>query len=131
MRFKYWVVLAQFSLAINIAILVSVVLNLDWVKNHAAGGQYTSFPIWIRIIYLFMTLVMVFLILMLQKHKQSPVSPKGPLISKIISWVFVVSTFLQLISKSSAERWNAIPAAIIALTFYMLSKRESGGRINS
>ena len=48
--------LAQLALVYNLMILFSVVLNLSWVETRAAGGQYTDFPISIRILYFFMSI---------------------------------------------------------------------------
>ena len=50
------------------------------------------------------------------------VSPQDLKFARYLGWLFVVSTILQLISRSSAEQWNAIPASIIALTFLLLAR---------
>jgi hypothetical protein len=51
-------------------------------------------------------------------------SGKGPFIARLIGYNFIVSTFFQLISRSPDERWNAIPAIILAITFILIAKRE-------
>jgi len=48
-------------------ILISVVMNLSWVETRAAGGQYTDFPISIRILYLFMAIGTAILVFYLRK----------------------------------------------------------------
>ena len=47
---KYLIPLSLISLIYNIVILLSVTLNLDWVRTRAAGGQYTTFPIGVRFV---------------------------------------------------------------------------------
>ena len=116
---------AQASLFVNLIILLSVTLNLSWVMTHAAGGRYNSFPVSIRITYALMSVAMIFLMLMLWNHRQSPLVSAGPRLARLVSLVFVLSTLVQLASKTPDERWNAIPAAIIAYAFYYLSKHRS------
>ena len=116
--------LSLLSLLYNIAILLSVTLNLDWVRTRAAGGQFKEFPIGVRFVYLLMALFMFFLIGMLWNHRDKPMDAKGPMVTRIIGYTFFLSMFFQLISRSANERWNAIPAAILAVTFIFISRRE-------
>lgn len=122
--FKVLIPLSLISLAYNVAILLSVTLNLDWVRTRAAGGQYTTFPIGIRFTYLLMAGFMVFLIGMLWNHRNGPMDESRPKVTRIIGYTFITSTFFQLISRSSDERWNGIPAAILAVTFILISRRD-------
>jgi hypothetical protein len=122
--FRYLIPLSLISLAYNVVILFSVTLNLDWVHTRAAGGQYTTFPTGIRILDFLMAIFMIFLIGMLWNHRSAPMDAKGPKVARIIGYTFFVSTIFQLISRSADERWNAIPALIIAVTFILLSRRE-------
>lgn len=110
---------------------MSVVFNLDWVRTRAAGGQYESFPIGIRIAYVFITLLMLFLMAMLWSHRVDPLQKRGPLVAKIIGYQFLVSTFFQLISRSPDERWNAIPALILTYVFLQLAKRDKNEKVPS
>jgi uncharacterized membrane protein len=50
---------------------------------------------------------------------------KGPVVTRIIGYTFFISMFFQIASRSMDERWNAIPAGILAVTFIALSRRES------
>ena len=59
---KVLIPLSILSLVYNVAILFSVTLNLHWVRTRAAGGQYKDFPIGIRIVYLIIAVIMIFLI---------------------------------------------------------------------
>ena len=116
--------LSLLSLFYNIAILVSVTLNLDWVRTRAAGGQFKDFPIGIRTLDLIIALFMLFLMALLWNHKDKPMDSKGPMITRLIGYTFFISAFFQTISRSTNERWNAIPALILAITFLAISKRE-------
>jgi hypothetical protein len=121
---KVLIPLSLISLLYNIVILVSVTLNLDWVRTRAAGGQFTTFPIGVRFVDLLMAIFMVFLMGMLWNHRVNPMDAKGPMITRIIGYTFFISMFFQIISRSADERWNAIPALIIGITFILLSRRE-------
>ena len=121
---KALIPLSLISLLYNIVILLSVTLNLDWVRTRAAGGQYTTFPIGIRFVDFLMAVFMVFLIVMLWKHREMPMDEKGPTVTRVIGYTFFISMFFQIASRSMDERWNAIPAGILAVTFIFISRRE-------
>ena len=121
---KYLIPLSLISLVYNVSILLSVTLNLDWVRTRAAGGQYTTFPIGIRFVDFLMAVFMVFLIVMLWKHRELPMDEKGPTVTRVIGYTFFISMFFQIASRSMDERWNAIPAGILAVTFILISRRE-------
>jgi len=112
---------AEAALAINVAILVSVSLDLDWVRTRAAGGQFDEFPVAIRVIYLAMAigtlLLMRFLVTL-----YGDATVRQQKVAKWFGVLFLLSTFTQLISRSPDERWNAIPAVIIASTFFLASR---------
>ena len=122
---KYLIPLSILSLIYNAVILFSVTLNLDWVRTRAAGGQYETFPIGIRFVDFLMGIFMLFLIAMLWNHREKPMDEKGPMVTRIIGYTFFISMFFQIASRSMDERWNAIPAGILAVTFIALSRRES------
>ncbi len=115
--------LAQLALVYNLMILFSVVLNLSWVETRAAGGQYTDFPISIRILYFFMSIGTAILIFYLRKLTSKRVTSQDIKFARYLGWLFIVSTILQLISRSPNEQLNAIPAAVIATTFLLISRR--------
>ena len=121
---KILVPLSLLSLLYNVVILISVTLNLDWARTRASGGQFKEFPIGVRFVYLLMAIFMSFLIGMLLNHRDKPMDAKGPMITRIIGYKFFLSMFFQLISRSANERWNAIPAAILAVTSIFISRRE-------
>ena len=121
---KFLIPLSLLSLLYNSVILISVVFNMDWVRTRAAGGQYETFPISLRFIYFLMTIFMIFIAFLLWNHRDAHMDPNGPRTARIIGYTFFISTFFQLASRSSDERWNAIPALILAITFILLSRRE-------
>ena len=121
---KYLIPLSLISLIYNIVILLSVTLNLDWVRTRAAGGQYKDFPIGVRFVDLLMAIFMVFLIGMLWNHREKPMDEKGPTVTRVIGYTFFISMFFQIASRSMDERWNGIPAGILAVTFILISRRE-------
>ena len=121
---KVFIPLAQLSLIFNVALLLSVVADLNWSHSRAAGGQYTHFPIGIRVIYLGMTFGMVFLIGLLWNHRKNPLNSGGVRLTRVLGFVFVLSSMMQLISRSANERLNVIPAGILAFTFFALSRRD-------
>ena len=121
-NFKVLVWAAELSLFYNIVILISVALNLDWVRTRAAGGQFETFPGTVRWLYFMMTLTMLYLMPLLWTNREKILPAKDAKLARLISYAFFVSTLFQIISKSIDERWNAIPAFIIALTFIAISK---------
>jgi hypothetical protein len=124
-NFKTLVWAAEFSLFYNVIILISVTLNLDWVRTRAAGGQFETFPSTVRWLYFLMALTMLYLMPLLWTNRDKNLPPKEAKLARLISYAFFVSTFFQLISKSMDERWNAIPALIIAFAFLRLSKNTA------
>lgn len=115
---------AQICLLFNAALLTSVFLNLDWAKTRAAGGQFENFPIAVRVIYLFMAIAMLCLIFFIKNFDCQPISIKRRRLAQILGYLFSLSTLVQMIYRSSDERWNAIPAFILAVTFFALHKRD-------
>lgn len=121
--YKFLVWAAELSLIYNIVILASVALNLDWVRTRAAGGQFDTFPITVRLLYVVMALMMVYLMPLLWVNQNGGLSEKDAKFARLIGYVFVISTFFQLISRSADERWNAIPAVIIAVAFISIARK--------
>ena len=121
-NFKVLVWAAELSLFYNIVILISVALNLDWVRTRAAGGQFETFPGTVRWLYFMMTLTMLYLMPLLWTNREKILPAKDAKLARLISYAFFVSTLFQIISKSIDERWNVIPAFIIALAFIAISK---------
>lgn len=108
--------LARLALIYNTVILVGVALNQEWVRTRAAGGGFEQFPGPLRVTYALQAGLMLFLIWFIARASR--------LWALILAAVFAVSTLMQLISRSPDERWNAIPAIIIAIAFFMRARSE-------
>ena len=124
-RLQYLIFASIASLLYNFTVLLGVTLNLEWVRTRAAGGQYESFPVAIRVIYFVMSSFMGTLIFWLWDHRNQILDGPSMRLAKIFSLTFAISTVFQLASRSADERWNAIPATILAITFWLLSRNNS------
>lgn len=124
-RVRSLILAAELSLTYNIILLFSVSLNYDWVRNRAAGGGFDSFPMSIRIIYFFMAAFMGALMFWLWDKRSGINTIRGYRFATALAVLFSISTVMQLISRSSDERWNAIPAAILAITFWALRNKKN------
>ena len=120
---RFLIPAAILALIFNIFILSSVTLNLDWVRTRAAGGQFDTFPTALRILYFVMALLTLFLARWLWNQRNGVSTERNQKIARLLAILFTVSTCLQLISRSSDERWNAITAIILAITFWRLGKK--------
>lgn len=123
-RLKALIFAAGLSLTYNIILLFSVSMNYDWVRTRAAGGGFDSFPISIRIAYFFMAAFMGALMFWLWDKRNGINTIRGYRFATVLAVLFSISTVMQLISQSSDERWNAIPAAILAITFWVLRNKK-------
>lgn len=123
-QLKIWITASIFSLFGNSVILLGVALDLDWVRTRAAGGQFETFPIVLRIIYFLMFIFMISLIIWLWDNRKGSLTQRGTRFAKFLWVLFSISTVTQLISRSADERWNAIPAVILAITFFKLAKQK-------
>jgi hypothetical protein len=101
------------SLGWNVLLVIGVIANQGFASTRAAGGQFDSFPTGIRIAYLLNLAIVIYQALVIFKRVKSS--------RMFVKSLFILSTISVLVnafSKSAAERWNAIPAAIIAYAFY-------------
>jgi hypothetical protein len=115
------------SFAWNIFLLVGVILNIGFAQTRAAGGQFTDFPISIRAVYVLQLALVLYQcwIFKLIFHTE-------PIRLKWLPRFFVIVGFLGILvnaaSRSSNERWNVIPAAVITWAFWYFGvKKEKSG----
>jgi hypothetical protein len=105
------------SFAWNIFLLVGVVLNVDFVRTRAAGGQFTDFPAVIRVVYLFQLALVLY-----QAWIFKQIFYCKPIRMIWLPKAFVILGFIGILlnatSRSSNERWNVIPAVIITWAFW-------------
>jgi hypothetical protein len=112
------------SFAWNIFLLVGVILNNGFVHTRAAGGQFTDFPASIRVVYVLQLVLVVYQVWIFKQ-----IFHTEPIRLKWLPRFFVIVGILGILanaaSKSSNERWNVIPAAIITWSFWYYGiKRE-------
>ena len=107
------------SLLWNIYLVIGVISNQSYAFRRAAGGQFTSFPTGIRVAYVITLVILLYQTLLLLGNQSTP--------HWVLTAMFVVgllSVLVNAISRSPLERWNAIPAAIIAYAVYR--RRKTG-----
>lgn len=111
----------------NAFLLIGVVLNFGFVHSRAAGGQFTEFPTEIRVVY-FLQLALVIYQAWIFKQIYHSDQVKPNWIPKLFFILGILGILLNAASRSSNERWNVIPAAIITWSFwyYGVKKEKSG-----
>jgi hypothetical protein len=110
------------SFAWNLALVIGVVLNAGYALPRAAGGQFESFPISIRMLYASQTFVLLYQIYVYLQIMQNK-SVKPVWVPKAFAYLGLVSVFMNAISRSTQEQINVIPSSIIAVAFFVASKR--------
>lgn len=107
----------------NLYLVIGVMLGADYALERAAGGQFDSFPTYIRFLYLLNTAIILWqLIIYLQIVKKSIIKPAWTL--KVFLIMGTLGILANAASRSSLERWNVIPAAIITFAFYLEDRRR-------
>ena len=115
------------SFAWNAFLLIGVVLNLGFVHSRAAGGQFSQFPIEIRVVYFLQLALVIYQVWIFKEiFNSNPVRPNW--IPKLFFILGILGILLNAASRSANERWNVIPAAIITWSFwyYGVKKEKSG-----
>ena len=115
------------SFAWNAFLLIGVVLNLGFVHTRAAGGQFTDFPTGIRVAYVLQLALVAYQVWIFKLIFHSdPVKPDW--IPKLFFTLGILGILANAASRSSNERWNVIPAAIITCAFWYFGvKKEKTG----
>jgi hypothetical protein len=116
--------LITLALAWNLTLVLGVIFNQEYALTRAAGGQFETFPTGIRITYIFNALLLVWeyrTLLKIWAHRS--VNPCW--LPRLFLVVGLLSTFVNAISRSPNERWNAIPALIITYGFWSARKTTS------
>jgi len=115
-----------FSFVWNILLMVGVILNLGFSHTRAAGGQFIEFPTEIRVVYFLQLALVIYQVWIFKLIFHSdPVKPNW--IPKLFFTLGILGILLNAASRSSNERWNVIPAAIITWSFwyYGVKKEKS------
>jgi hypothetical protein len=119
---KIFAALVYLCLLWNLALVAGVVLNASYAFERAAGGQFNTFPIGVRLLYIFISAFVLYQIVVFDRF-QSGKSITSVWILKVFCGLGLLSTVLNLISRSTFERWNAVPAVIITIAFYKQIKQ--------
>jgi len=115
------------SFAWNISLLVGVILNLGFSHSRAAGGQFTDFPAAIRALYVLQLALVAYQVWVFRVIYYSR-SIKVKWLPMFFVIIGIFGILLNAASRSSDERWNVIPAAIITWAFWYYGvKREKSG----
>ena len=117
-----WFVLIVVASAWNLVLVGSAALDLPWVMSRVASGQYESLPTALRIVYLVFAVVMVAQVYVARALLERGGAWSGPsaTASILLVIVYAISTVLNAISPTNDERWNAIPALALMVSFFML-----------
>ena len=116
------IVLASF--AWNLALLIGVVLNLNIAHSRAAGGRYTDFPVGIRFVYFLQFILVAYQVLIFKLIFHTEMV-KPIWLPKLFFVIGVLGILVNAASRSSNERLNVIPAAIITWSFWYYGMKKS------
>ena len=111
------------SFAWSLYLVIGVVLDADYALTRAAGGQFDSFPMYLRFLYLINLAVIVWQVAVFLRLVQNKVvKPNWTL--KVFVIVGALGTLANGISRSANERWNVIPLLITTLTFWNYQRKR-------
>lgn len=105
------------SLLWNIYLVLGVINNQSYALTRAAGGQFETFPNGIRAAYVITLMILLYQSLILLGNYQAP---RWILTAMLV--MGILSIVVNAISRSANERWNSIPAAVIAYAVYRRRK---------
>ena len=110
------------SFAWSLYLVVGVVLGADYALTRAAGGQFDSFPTYLRFLYLINTAVIVWQVIVYMRLLQNKaIKPVWTL--KVFVILGVLGTLANAASRSADERWNVIPMLITTIVFLNYRKK--------
>jgi len=112
------------ALVINFYLVFSGVLNIKSMLPRIAGGGFESLPVGLRLIYLGFSVFMIWQLLYANRliTLETPWSSRTDRTVGFLIILSVFSALINAISRSPVERWNAIPALMVALGFYLLRR---------
>ncbi len=126
MKTPTWLkIIVALATAWNLFVVISVVFDSSFVLTRAAGGQFTNFPIGIRVTYLGTTMILILqAVTLVQMWQGYLIRPTW--LPKAFFLMGLVSTFVNMISRSQNERWNGFTAAIVAYAFWVAGVGSKG-----
>jgi hypothetical protein len=122
MKKKLVLIASLLSLAWNSYLTVGVALNATYLAPRVAGGQLHSFSGALRFTYGVQAGVVIFQFIFLsQLFQRSGVwSNSSYLLARIFLILSGLNAVVNLVSRNPLERWNAIPAFVIAYGYVVL-----------
>ena len=117
-------ILATSAVAWNLILVLGVIFNQEYALTRAAGGQFEDFPIGIRLAYVLSAALVIWQYrTLINIWSQTPLNPRW--LPKLFLGINLLGALVNAISQSSNERWNAIPALILAHSFWSARKATS------
>lgn len=110
------------SFAWSLYLVVGVVLGANYALTRAAGGQFDSFPTYLRFLYLLITAVILWQVIVYVRLLQNKaIQPVWTL--RVFVILGALGTLANAASRSADERWNAIPMLITTIVFWHYRKK--------
>lgn len=110
------------SFAWSLYLVLGVVLGADYALTRAAGGQFDSFPTYLRFLYLLNTAVILWQVIVYVRLLQNKaIQPVWTL--RVFVILGALGTLANAASRSADERWNAIPMLITTIVFWNYRKK--------
>jgi hypothetical protein len=108
----------------NLVLVVAAIFNAHWVLSRVDGGQFHSLPWNLRFANLGFTVLTAWVMLFAWRlWKSGGARLKSDVLwAKLVVIMYALSTAINAVSRSSNERINAIPAAIIVGGFILLRR---------
>lgn len=109
--------------AANLVLVGSAALGMTWVLPRVAGGGFTAMPPTLRVVYGVFALLMVAQTILAWRLALASRTPAGgsKAAALVLAVLYAISMGLNALSPSPAERWNALPAAALAVGFLLLA----------
>ena len=113
---------ALVSLVWNLYLVVSATFNSTSILPRVAGGQFDSIPVFLRVMFGIQSLLIIYQLYFVVRLYQrgGAWSKNSYLLTRVFLVLTGVSAIMNFVSRSSQERWNTIPAVLIALAYYLL-----------
>ena len=117
MKAKIFTTAVFASFTWNLYLVGGVIIGASFALERAAGGQFDTFPTYIRILYILNFALITYQVAIYTRLSNGVLIRPNWLIKAFVI-VGVFGILANAASRSPLERWNVIPAGIITLAFY-------------
>jgi len=117
MKTKIFITAVFASFTWNLYLVGGVIIGASFALERAAGGQFDTFPTYIRILYILNFALITYQVVIYTRLSNGVLIRPNWLIKAFVI-VGVFGILANAASRSPLERWNVIPAGIITLAFY-------------